>query len=121
MDPFGFDDYSLPSIKEWLIDDLKRNEDKIRTFPHAKNITRDDPNTWGGAFLVPFGVKKGRSPVNRFVYEEDALKFWKNIIFHTEGDPVLLYWNPDEITIYTNRRNIIQAPFSKIKFEKINK
>lgn len=62
MDPF--ESFGLPerNIKKELEDDLKKSEEKIKLFPHAKNITQDDPNTWGGAFLVPSGVKKRKMP-----------------------------------------------------------
>jgi hypothetical protein len=124
MDPF--ESFGLPdrNIKKELEDDLKKSEAKIKTFPHAKNITQDDPNTWGGAFLVPSGVKKGRCPVSRYVYEEKVSTYWKNIVFHRSGDDVLFYFNPDEITITIDQDNIIVMDSNgtkKLSFErKIN-
>lgn len=105
---FFDDDFSPRDIKKELEEDFKRSKDEIlHKLKKAKNITRDDPKTWKGAFLVPKGIRIGRSPVNRYVYEEDVPKYWKHIKFHMDGTDDLFYYNPNEITISIDRNNII--------------
>lgn len=107
---FGLGFYPIRhNIKKELEEDFKKSKDEIlNKLKKAKNITSENPSTWEGAFLVPRGIRIGRSPVNRYVYEEDVPKYWKHINFHIIGDDVLFYWNPDEITINITQRNIIK-------------
>lgn len=100
--------FSPRDIKKELEEDFKKSKDEIlHKLKKAKNITHDDPKTWTGAFLVPKGIRIGRSPIDRYVYEEDAPKYWKHVKFHVDGTDSLFYYNPDEITINIDRNNII--------------
>lgn len=102
-------DFIRHDIKKELEEDFKKSKDEIlNKLKKAENITKNNPSTWEGAFLVPRGIRIGRSPVNRYVYEEDVPKYWKHIVFHIIGDDTLFYWNPDEITINITQRNIIK-------------